>query len=525
MGKYMTVSSNYKLNSYPKTLKNMKKILLATFITALVACENFEDPKTIQESSQDSEISMLAFSSSDDFLSVLDEITEDDDQLATSIITRAVGADFDRKARFVNMLEPVNKLPIDRDPILQVDCKDFQKDALIVNNDLTLYEAKGYDSLVPNIKVAKLLNARAEIKIDATIFKVSPRGTYYYPESKQAYFEENYERFEKEDGTQIDSCTYQLENDILRYNTFEIAEVIDYEDADLPDEIEGDTTIDEDEFAANLTRTSTTSISIPWSKYPTYNADAKTWVGKIWQKLFGRNKSYTYKLSKKRRLRAKFYYYNYIFYSEIGALGEMQKKNWIGWSGTKADELFVGWHNIVLYSDYKVKPNASLYPKNPKPTVIGSEYKEIPGFNKKGYVVSIFGLNLTQNQINKIISMSSVQLFNWLKSELSNGKKLSRSQFETVMFYTPTKVITIIPDNGYCGTEIKKYRKVFASDFHILVSFSPINIPSTCTEWLKWAQSICENSMELARPELKYGEVRVAGRLGNTWGAIRIRKQ
>ena len=494
--------------------------------TALVACENFENTETVQESSQDSEISMLAFSSSDDFLSVLDEITEDTDQLSTSITTRAVGADFDRKAKFVNMLEPVNKLPIDRDPILQVDCKDLQKDALIVDNDLTLYEAKGYDSLVPNIKVAKLLNARAEIKIDATIFKVSPRGTYYYPESKQAYFEKNYERFEKEDGTQIDSCIYQLENDILRYNTFEIAEVIDYEDADLPDEIEGDTTIDDnDEVITNLTRATTTSGSINWNRYPIYNADAKTWVGKIWQKLFGRNKAYTYKLSKKRRLRAKFYYYNYIFYSEIGALGEMQKKNWIGWSGTKADELLVGWHNIVLYSSYKVKPDASLYPKNPKPTLVGSEYKEIPGFNKKGYVVSIFGLDLTQSQINSIIGMSSIQLFNWLKSKLSNGEKLSRSQFETLMFYTPTRVITVIPDNEYHNTGVKKYRKVFASDFHILVSFSPTNIPSTSSEWLKWAQSICKNSMELTRPELKYGEVRVAGRLGNTWGAVRIRKQ
>lgn len=490
---------------------------------ALVACEKFEELQNVQEPPKTSQIGMLAFSSTNDFLSILDEVDESNNDLSSSIATRAIATNLEKEIRFVNLLEPVKRLPIDSDPILQVDCTPLREKALIVDDDLTLYKAKGYDSLVPNIKVAKLLNARAEIKIDATIYKISPRGTYYYPESKQAYFEENYERFEKEDGVQIDSCTYQFENGILRYNTFEIAEVIDYEDADLPDEIEGDTTIDnDDEDITNITRTST---PIDWNKYPTYNADAKTWVGKIWQKLFGRNKAYTYKLSKKRRLRAKFYYYNYIFYSEIGALGEMQKKNWIGWSGTNADELFVGWHNIVLYSDYKVKPNASLFPKNSKPIVVESEYKEIPGFNKKGYVVSIFGLDFTQSQINSIIGMSSLQLFNWLKSQLKNGEKLSRSQFETLMFYTPTKVITIIPDNGYCDTGIQKYRKVFASDFHILVSFNPANIPSTSAEWLKWGQSIYENSIELPRPELKYGEVRVAGRLGNTWGAVRIRKQ
>lgn len=151
----------------------------------------------------------------------------------------------------------------------------------------------------------------------------------------------------------------------------------------------------------------------------------------------------------------------------------MQKKNWIGWSNTKADELFIGWHNIILYSDYTKKPDASSYPKNPKPIIAGSEYTDIPGFNKKGYVVSILGLNLTQSQINSIIGMSSEQLFNWLKSKLSNGDKLSRSEFETLMFYTPTKVITVIPDDGYKGTGVKEYRKVFASDVHILVSLNP----------------------------------------------------
>ena len=75
---------------------------------------------------------------------------------------------------------------------------------------MSLYIAKGYDSLVPNIKVAKLLNARAEVMVDQTIYKISPRGTYYFPESKQKFFENNYERFETEEGIQMEENTYQI---------------------------------------------------------------------------------------------------------------------------------------------------------------------------------------------------------------------------------------------------------------------------------------------------------------------------
>lgn len=494
-------------------------------VIGFTACQHFDEAAMETPDQQDvSKISMLAFSSTDDFLSVLDELSDDEEQLPAEIITRT-DVVTPEGGQFVDLLEPVGNLPIESDPILIVDCQPLRQNALIVDDDLSLYIAKGYDTLVPNIRVARLLNARAEVKVENTIYKISPRGTYYYPESKQSYFESNYAQFENEDGTQIDSCTYQLAEDIFRYNTFELAEVIDYEDADLPDEIEGDPTVDDDEGSLTNATRAVSLYNLDWSRFPVYKADAKTWAGKIWQSLFGRNKAFTYKLSKKRRVRAKFYYYNYIFYSEIGALGEMQKKNWIGWSNTKADELYVGWHNIILYSDYSRKPNAAAYPTGAKPTMVGSEYMKIPGFNKSGYVVSIMGMELTQSQINSIIGKSSTQLFNWLKGQLSNGDKLSRSEFETVMFYMKDKVITVIPDGGVVKNNDDKHRQVFASDVHILISFSPNNIPSSASSWLNWAKSICTGSMALSRPTLKYGEVRVAGRLGDTWGAIAIRKK
>lgn len=504
----------------------MKRIFcLAIFAVGLSACQQFNEDLVCetQKNDEQAQISMLEFSCAEDFKSILEEMSDEDKELTSIIKTRAVTSSSNDNSKFINLLEPYKQLSIDHDPILNVDCKQIDNSLLIYEDDISLYKARGYDTLIPNVKIAKLLNARAEIKIDDTIYKISPRGTYFYPESRKAFFEENYGRFEEEDGIQIDTCTYKLAEDIWRYNTFEITESIDYEEPNLPEEIEGDTTID-DESDFVSTRAGNT-VSINWSKYPVYDADAKTWVGKIWQSLFGRNKSYTYKLSQKRRLRAKFYYYNYVFYSEIGALGEMQKKNWIGWSGTKADELYVGWNNIILYSDYSQKPNASLYPKNSKPIMASADYTNIPGMGKKGYVVSILGLDLTQSQIDAIAGMSAEQLFNWLKSRLSNSSKLSKSEFNTVMFYTPTKVITVIPDDGYYETNVEKIRKVFDSDFHIMLSLNLAKIPSSETAWLKWAKSVCENSMEMQRAELKRGEVRVAGRLGDTWGAIRIKKR
>lgn len=295
-------------------MKKYQCLFFVVCILAIYSCQKFDGAKTENGNNTDiANIAMLSFSSEEDFIAALNQ--QDDDVTTRACFATKAQGGLTANEKYVDLLEPVQNLPIATDPILRVDCRPLKEQALIENNDMSLYIAKGYDSLVPNIKVAKLLNARAEVMVDQTIYKISPRGTYYFPESKQKFFESNYERFETEEGIQMEENTYQLAEDIYRINTFEITEVLDAEAEDLPDDLPG--VLDDDDLSTNIvntlnmtTRTVTTQIP-PFERFPRFNADAKTWLGKLWQSIFGRNRGYTYKLSKKHRMKGKFYYYNY----------------------------------------------------------------------------------------------------------------------------------------------------------------------------------------------------------------------
>ena len=306
-------------------MKKYQCLFFVVCILAIYSCQKFDGVKTENENNTDiANIAMLSFSSEEDFIAALNQ--QDDDVTTRACFATKAQGGLTANEKYVDLLEPVQNLPIATDPILRVDCRPLKEQALIENNDMSLYIAKGYDSLVPNIKVAKLLNARAEVMVDQTIYKISPRGTYYFPESKQKFFENNYERFETEEGIQMEENTYQLAEDIYRINTFEITEVLDAEAEDLPDDLPR-VLDDDDDLSTNIvntlnmtTRTVTTQIP-PFERFPRFNADAKTWLGKLWQSIFGRNRGYTYKLSKKHRMKGKFYYYNSLLSRKSGQVG------------------------------------------------------------------------------------------------------------------------------------------------------------------------------------------------------------
>ena len=378
----------------------------------------------------------------------------------------------------------------------------------------TMYDARTNLSLqvVENVKD----------NLDQTIYKISPRGTYYFPESKQKFFESNYERFETEEGIQMEENTYQLAEDIYRINTFEITEVLDAEAEDLPDDLPG--VLDDDDLSTNIvntlnmtTRTVTTQIP-PFERFPRFNADAKTWLGKLWQSIFGRNRGYTYKLSKKHRMKGKFYYYNYKFYTEFGASAEMQKKNWIGWSGKQASELLIGWSNIIFSEGYKRIPD---YPKNAEASIVSTEYKTIPGFNHQGMVLTIVGLDITALQQQQLSLMNPIQIRNWFKLRVENSN-VDITQLDAIQCFSADKVITILPGGQKRKGDVKKVREIFLSEVSFTINLDLNHMPQSFKEW---AKIINQGKFKIKPKNLKFGTVYVAGRLGNSWGGMTIVKK
>lgn len=385
----------------------------------------------------------------------------------------------------------------------------ISKEKLIEKEDFTVYETCGYDSIVPDTAFAKLLNIKGEIQVADTVYKVSPRGTYFFVASLEQYFTDHYPEFEKKDGILIAEKTYKIDDKgIYRYSSFD-KENLDAESSTLPDSI--------NELLSPPVPPINGSYAneINWDSFPTYNADAKTIAGKVWQSLFGRNKSYTYKISKKRRVRSKFYFYNYLIHASIGAEVEMQKKNKIGWSGTRADKLTLNWHNIVL--EYNYPNNKPDFNVNSIPYVISTDKTVVPSISDNAITTSIFGVNITQNEIDNIVAKGTKELYKLLNTKL--GQKRSNQKVpensRAYVLYGPKKIQYIIPD-GYIDAANKKIIKRKFSDtwgFYITFNLSNIN-----NSWKSFAQSLFK--MRVDAPELKGGVIRAGGCLGDTWGAM-----
>lgn len=203
------------------------------------------------------------------------------------------------------------------------------------NEEETFYEKMGYDTLVPNQNLARLINPNGEIIVKDTIYRITPNGTYFFHKSKENEFSDIFQT--DSIGKSVNGDLYALADGVFRYDTFKRSE--EKEEVELSDDDEIDN------------KSVTTRLGVPepnYNTFPIFRAERHTFFGKLRESLFGRDKYYSIKLSKKRKVRGRFYAYNYVAYSEAGVTGMMEKKNFIGWSKTKADELRIEWKNALF---------------------------------------------------------------------------------------------------------------------------------------------------------------------------------
>lgn len=286
----------------------MKRVLLISAICAcFLSCQNLNN---IDVETKDSTIDLLHFDSISSFEQVMQG-------LATGALTReGIGPRF-------SLFTKYSLIDIYQDPILKHDFRGFHPTRS--TEDLTIYEAAGFDELVPDENLASLLNARAEICIDGKIYKISEQGTYCFDASLLESFNENYELYEESEGVLIDSFTYQLDNGIIRYATFLQDDFLEYYASDYYEESDN-----EDELGCLIKTKAPTMISslqmIDYNKYPKYCSDAQTVAGKFFQSLIGRNKSFDYNFTNKKKFSSKLFYYDYLFWSSIGITTKMQKR-------------------------------------------------------------------------------------------------------------------------------------------------------------------------------------------------------
>jgi hypothetical protein len=244
--------------------------------------------------------------------------------------------------------------------------------------------------------------------------------------------------------------------------------------------------------------------------------------------IFGNFRAATvyYQHTNKRRVRGEFYENDHFFYKEIGAKGWTDKKNKIGWSKTDADELRIGWNDVVIVTkipDYYAQSvqsmNTLLETKPEYFTFPGSSYS----VNSKTFVIPGLDDTSFRRQLNK----GAKELFTWLKT--MHSLSTTQTEFDRLnafMVVTRTHIYQVVKDDKKSMPNEDYYCRVFASQSRGGIkltgnSFNG-NIPSVVANLII---GIVNGTKDKVWPTLVCGNIYVTARFGTEWQGMRIRKQ
>ena len=385
----------------------------------------------------------------------------------------------------------------------------------------SLYDQSYYNNYmidyVPNPQFAKLLNKDGEIIVSDTIYKITPNGTYYFPISKKEDFERIYQRDSMVCGDLISDKTYQVSDDIYRIDTYYYMRMKEYIDFVNDNIVE--------------TRAASNNVSYgtepDYSKFKTYDMTTEN----IWQFLIrnifrGGQRGHTEQFSyEKRRVKGEFYENNHKFYVEIGAKGWTDKKNWIGWSKTEADELRVGWQNVLLatkipdgMAESANKLNNMLETKDMYFTFPDTELL----VNARTFVIP----DLEQSTLKKMIDKGAKALFDWLRSKY--GIKTPETNWEKLqglVIVSRTHVFYIIKDSNVIKYNEDYYCHVFKNQYLFDINITNSMFSGNVSDIVKGAVSAILKNTSGSAPTVIGGKVHVAARFGNEWRGMNIEKK
>ncbi|WP_080903550.1 hypothetical protein [Parabacteroides sp. Marseille-P3160] len=381
----------------------------------------------------------------------------------------------------------------------------------------SMYEQKNYPEVmheyVPNPEFAKLLNKKGEIIVDNIVYRITTNGTYYYNENKKKGFEAIYEKDSLVKGELIGDKLYIVADGIYRYDTFFDKKVEN-------EYIEG-------ESPMTLKSGSHTGLDPILDKLDWFTADRTTWLGKIVQNLFGSTREFGkyYPHTDKRRVKGSFYFYDYVVYTEIGAQGWTDKKNWIGWSKTPSDDLRVGWRNVILVTKIPDKFKEDMDEmQNLSNSVSPVQYMDIPGALYKINVKTMVMPNFDASTFDKILNQGSKIAFDWLKS-LVPQNQTDWDKAEAALVVNRTHIITFFRDQDVQKINTESYTHVFASQAKFMITVNLASFPQTFSDYTSTLVKVVQGSTQMAYPTLANGDMYVAAKFGEYWQGMRIKKR
>ncbi|WEK21404.1 MAG: hypothetical protein P0Y49_09660 [Candidatus Pedobacter colombiensis] len=206
------------------------------------------------------------------------------------------------------------------------------------------------EQLIPDENFAAVLNENLEVMVENTIYKVTPYGTFMIEQPAYTGFIQRLNAIPyEEDQVLVDDPFYQNRISDNVYQIEEGVTLIDTYEASV-NQIENVLQVQDYPVTYSATwQYRPDADAWIYDNLPTIKYGGKTWLGKLFESIFGREEIHTENFESKRRVRVNFYNMSWGVYSSIGVSVKMQKKNWIGWSGTNASELRMGWDAMEYY--------------------------------------------------------------------------------------------------------------------------------------------------------------------------------
>lgn len=368
------------------------------------------------------------------------------------------------------------------------------------------------DSYVPDPNFARLLNKDGEILINDTVYKITTNGTYYYPLNKRDEFENLFQRNPFMIGTSLSGRLYKISDDIYRYDTF----------------------ADKREFEENKSNETSTINASPnrvcyganpdYSVFITQDVTHENVLHLIAKNLFGKHFEPTENFSRnKRRVRGTFYDYNYIIKHQVGVKAWTDKKNWIGWSKTEADEIRIGWEDVLLvtkipdnYSVSMGKINNLLESKD--------EYFYYPGTNARVNTRTFVISDIEQTKLKKLLDKGAKAVFEWLKERYKLSMTPSQwDNIQAAMIVSRTHIYQVIKNEDVTKFKIEEFNRTFAKQITVGIelnqnSFSG-SFPAVAVNIIK---GVVKGTTSQVYPTAIGGKVHIAARFGNEWRGMNI---
>ncbi len=284
--------------------------------------------------------------------------------------------------------------------------------------------------LVPDSRLASVLNAQLEVGISQYVYKVSPWGTFRV---ESLHYQDLLDLLEKNafpTDTTVDVSQHQFYKQSISEDRYAIATGIELCDTYKNATKQEKETENVHYYPLNDFTKKTMSI---YDGIPTAYYGGKTWAGRTLEKIFGRNEEYSSYWGGDRRVKVSFYNRNWWIYASVGCALTMEKKNrfWFAtwWSNTTAQELRLGWDVLSFVNKFSTPGLVPAITYGQKVNVFG--YQPATLVNAFGYGITsddVFragvpeAINILKRYvpIDKTVPKVFVMWNNWTRSMLTS---------------------------------------------------------------------------------------------------------